>query len=160
MVKSCLFIGRFQPFHLGHLDAIKQILKKHRRVIIGIGSAQESFTRKNPFTARERFRMIKAAFEEAGIPKKRYAIIEIPDIKNDSQWVSHVKSLTPPFDEVFTGSPIVKKLFRKAGYKVCKQKFNLKISGTFVRSVMLKNGDFQSLVPKSVAKLLSRERDG
>ena len=30
-LKTCAFIGRFQPFHLGHLDAIKQILKWHKK---------------------------------------------------------------------------------------------------------------------------------
>ncbi|HDJ89497.1 MAG TPA: nicotinamide-nucleotide adenylyltransferase, partial [Thermoprotei archaeon] len=53
-----LFIGRFQPFHLGHFYALKWILSKVDEVIIGIGSAQVSYTIKNPFTLGERIEMI------------------------------------------------------------------------------------------------------
>jgi len=36
--KIALFIGKFQPFHKGHLFALRQVLKKFDKVIIGIGS--------------------------------------------------------------------------------------------------------------------------
>ncbi|MEM3079801.1 MAG: adenylyltransferase/cytidyltransferase family protein, partial [Thermoproteota archaeon] len=49
-----LFIGRFQPFHLGHLKAVEYIINRVDEVIIGIGSAQYSHTLENPFTAGER----------------------------------------------------------------------------------------------------------
>lgn len=153
--QGALFIGRFQPFHLGHLDAIRQILKKHRRILIGIGSAEESFTRENPFTARERFQMIEAALKEAGVSKERYDIIPLRDIKQNRKWVKHIESLTPPFYCVYTGSALVKKLFKKAGYGVQTQKFNLKISATEVRKAMLRKHPWQSFVPRAVAKLLT-----
>ena len=44
MAETGLYVGRFQPFHLGHLEAIKHILKKVDTVIIAIGSAQYSHT--------------------------------------------------------------------------------------------------------------------
>ncbi|EQD45121.1 nicotinamide-nucleotide adenylyltransferase, partial [mine drainage metagenome] len=47
-------VGRFQPFHNGHLHVIKEILSQYSSVIIGIGSAQYSHTMENPFTAGER----------------------------------------------------------------------------------------------------------
>jgi len=52
-----LFIGRFQPFHSGHLDAIKQISEEE--IIIGIGSSQYSKTEENPYSFEERKKMIK-----------------------------------------------------------------------------------------------------
>ncbi len=51
---TALLIGRFQPFHNGHLEVVKTISKKCDRMIIGIGSAQLSHTFENPFTAGER----------------------------------------------------------------------------------------------------------
>ena len=51
---TALYIGRFQPPHLGHISVIKEILKKYDSVIIGIGSAQEKGTYENPFSAAER----------------------------------------------------------------------------------------------------------
>ncbi|MEM0023032.1 MAG: adenylyltransferase/cytidyltransferase family protein, partial [Archaeoglobaceae archaeon] len=46
-----LFIGRFQPYHLGHHEVVKKILEEVDELIIGIGSAQESHSLENPFTA-------------------------------------------------------------------------------------------------------------
>lgn len=49
-----LLIGRFQPFHLGHLEAILFGLSKVENLWIGIGSSNKSHEMKNPFTADER----------------------------------------------------------------------------------------------------------
>jgi nicotinamide-nucleotide adenylyltransferase len=56
-MKKALFIGRFQPFHPGHLDAIKQISEPE--IIIGIGSSQYSKTTDNPYSFAERKTMIE-----------------------------------------------------------------------------------------------------
>ena len=39
MQKTALIVGRFQPFHKGHLFLIKKALEKANKIIIGIGSA-------------------------------------------------------------------------------------------------------------------------
>ena len=52
--KIGLYIGRFQPFHRGHLSVVREALKKCDRLVIAIGSAQESRTKKNPWTFEER----------------------------------------------------------------------------------------------------------
>src|SRR3989338_4597048 len=54
-MKKALFIGRFQPFHLGHLSDVKLALKDFDEVIIAIGSSQESGTSDNPFSDDERW---------------------------------------------------------------------------------------------------------
>ena len=111
-----LFIGRFQPFHKGHLAMVKKILETSDEIVIGIGSAQYSHTGENPFTAGERFEMIKRSLDEEGIHD--YHIVPIPDTHVHSVWVSHVKSLVPAFDTVVTNSDLVVRLFREHGLKV------------------------------------------
>ncbi len=64
---TAFIIGRFQPFHKGHLEIIKTILKDNDHVIIGIGSAQFSHTLTNPFTAGERYLMISNTLEANNI---------------------------------------------------------------------------------------------
>ncbi|MHA1450429.1 MAG: adenylyltransferase/cytidyltransferase family protein, partial [Candidatus Hodarchaeales archaeon] len=50
-----LFLGRFNPFHLGHLAAIEYIRKDKdvQEVVIGIGSSDKSFSLIHPFSAGE-----------------------------------------------------------------------------------------------------------
>jgi nicotinamide-nucleotide adenylyltransferase len=53
-----LFVGRFQPFHSGHEQLVESIAAEVEELVIGIGSADASHTRRNPFTAGERLVMI------------------------------------------------------------------------------------------------------
>ena len=61
MTRNGLIIGRFQPFHNGHMEVLRKIFAECDHVIIGIGSAQYSHTDKDPFTAGERYHMIAEA---------------------------------------------------------------------------------------------------
>jgi len=152
---SALYIGRFQPFHLGHLDSIKQILEKEDHVLIAIGSAEKSFLPENPFTAGERFQMIRESLDEEGISHEKYDIIPIRNINNYALWVNHVELYCPPFSCVYTGSKIVKELFNIHGrHKVIQPKFNYKISATEVREKMIPSGIWEKLLPKAAEKLL------
>jgi len=154
------FIGRFQPYHYGHHEVIKNIIEKVDELIIGIGSAQESHELENPFTAGERILMISAALDELNIKKKVY-IIPLEDIYRNSLWVSHVCSMVPPFEVVFSNNPLVVRLFLEAGVKV----FNTAMynrdeyQGTEIRRRMLENEEWESLVPPSVVKII-KEIDG
>lgn len=156
MVDTALFIGRFQPFHNGHLHVVKEILKKHDKIIIAVGSAEESATEKNPWTASARMEMIASTLEEKKIDAKRFWILPVRNINNYGLWVQHVTVLTPPFQHIYSGSPIVEKLFKKDGrYTFHKVALYKKISGTKVRTLMKrKNNAWQKMVPKSVCTLI------
>ena len=56
-------ICRFQPFHLGHLEAIKFALGKVEHLHVGIGSSNKSHEERNPFTADERKKMILSSVD-------------------------------------------------------------------------------------------------
>ena len=112
-----ILIGRMQPVHNGHMEVIKQILNEVDEIIIGIGSAQASHELKDPFTAGERVVMMSQALAERDIDPSRYYIIPMQDINFNAIWVSHVKMLTPPFNIVYSGNPLVKQLFSEEGYE-------------------------------------------
>lgn len=157
-MKTGLFIGRFQPFHLGHLSVIKAALKEVDFLIIGIGSAEDNYLPENPFTAGERWEMIRAALDEAKISHDRYSIIPVRNINNYALWVDHIKLLLPPFKRVYTGSPITKKLFEDhKEYRIASIKFELNISGTAIRKKMREGKAWQSLVPPAVRKYLEKD---
>lgn len=156
-----LLIGRMQPVHEGHLEVIKTILQEVDEVIIGIGSAQLSHTIKDPFTAGERVMMLTKALSENAIPASKYYIIPVQDIECNSVWTAHIKMLTPPFEHVYSGNPLVQRLFIEDGFQVTVPPlFNRKLySGTEVRRRMLKDEDWRSLVPGSVVDVIE-EIDG
>jgi len=56
---TSLLIGRFQPFHKGHLQLIQDVCAEYGEVIIGMGSSQYGNTLENPFTSDERKLMIR-----------------------------------------------------------------------------------------------------
>lgn len=155
-MKIALVIGRFQPFHKGHLYGIKYVHERHERFIIGIGSAFTSHTLKNPFTAGERLKMIFLALDEAGISRINYYVIPIPNTEIHSGWVSLVKALVPEFDIVYSNDPLTKRLFKEADYEVYEiPLYERKIySGEEFRKRVIINGDWKELVSNSVARYL------
>lgn len=154
-----LLIGRFQPFHNGHLEIVRGIASESDHIIIGIGSAQFSHTYENPFTAGERHLMISRALSEEGLDS--WFIVPIVDINRYAVWVSHVESLVPPFHAIYTNNPLTRRLFREAGYQVrASPLYNREqYSGTEIRRRMLSGEDWESLVPRAVREVI-KEIDG
>ena len=161
MTSRGLYVGRFQPFHLGHLDAIKEVLKAVDELVIGIGSAQYSHNLNNPFTAGERLVMVRQALKEADVDYSRIWIVPVPDVHLHMLWVSALEGYTPRFNVVFSNEPLTRRLFMEKGYKVKSIRFFEReiYTSTLIREKMLKDESWTSLVPKSVAKFIT-EIDG
>ena len=78
-----MVVGRFQPFHRGHLELIKMAAKLCETVVVVVGSAQANGTSNNPFTFEFRKQMIEKVFEKEGIYGSCYpVIIGLPDLNN------------------------------------------------------------------------------
>jgi nicotinamide-nucleotide adenylyltransferase len=154
LVLRGLIVGRFQPPHKGHLAAIREALSKCDDLIVVIGSAEDSHTERNPFTAGERFQMLISSLT----PKERSRIFIVPirDLNRFSLWVSHVESHLPQFDVVFSNSDLTRSLFSKAGYEVRKTKaYNPKdYSATEIRRRIAADEKWEHLVPGPVARML------
>jgi nicotinamide-nucleotide adenylyltransferase len=158
LINRGLYVGRFQPFHLGHLDAIKKVLAKVDELVIVIGSAQHSHHLENPFTAGERLVMIRHALQEANIDLNRVWIVPVPDMHLHMLWVSAVEGYTPKFNVLYSNESLTRRLFLEAGYKV--ENISLferqTFASTFVREKMLKGENWSRLVPESVAEFIER----
>jgi nicotinamide-nucleotide adenylyltransferase len=161
MVKRGLYVGRFQPFHLGHISAVKAILEDIDELVIVVGSAQYSHTIANPFTAGERLMMVRLALEEAGLDCRRVWVVPVPDVHLHMLWVSALEGYTPKFDVVYSNEPLTRRLFTEAGYEVKGIRFfERKVySSTDIRVKMVKGESWKKLVPKSVATFIT-EIDG
>jgi nicotinamide-nucleotide adenylyltransferase len=161
MVNRGLYVGRFQPFHLGHLESIKTVLKEVDEIVVAIGSAQYSHNINNPFTAGERLVMIRRALKEAELDLARVWIVPVPDVHLHMLWVAALEGYTPRFNVVYSNEPLTRRLFMEAGYKVKHIKFfdRKDFNSTLVREKMLHDDSWTTLVPKSVAEFI-REIDG
>lgn len=149
-----LFIGRFQPFHLGHQKAIEWMAARNKGLIIGIGSSQEKDAPENPFSFNERKEMITSSLR---LPADEYAIIGVPDINDPPRWVAHVESLSPRFDVVYSNAPLERELFKKAGYAVVEPPFFSRktYAATEVRRRMAEGGNWRKLVPDGTRQVIA-----
>ncbi len=156
-----MFVGRFQPFHYGHLYAIEKILEECDELVLVVGSAQMSHEPDNPFTAGERIEMIRGALDAADVPADRYMIIPIPDAPAHRVWVSAVESQTPRFDLVYSNQPLTRRLLIEAGYEVRRipMYHRGKYEATEIRRRILEKEDWSDLVPPEVYMVVE-EIDG
>lgn len=151
---TALIIGRFQPFHLGHLMLVQEAAKEAGSILIGVGSSQESDTGHNPFSAEERRRMILSSVKGIG---QKVSVFDVPDIGDNERWVAHVEKIVPKFDVVYTNGELERSLFAKAGYKVhATGLFNReKYSGTEIRRRILSGERWRHLVPVGTLEVLN-----
>ena len=84
-----VFIGRFEPFHNGHLAVARYGLGRARKLIFLVGSADTPRTIKNPWTVAERAVMIQSALDDAN---DRLIIRPLHDhLYNESHWIADVQ---------------------------------------------------------------------
>lgn len=150
-----LFIGRFQPLHNGHVQAIRWLMDKGYDVIIGIGSANSSFTYRNPFTVGERVEMVEAAMGRA-------TTCSIPDTGGQSLlWYPLVRQYCPSFDEVYSNDDYTRLAMEQ--WSINTKQTPLfdrdELSGSRIR-YMMASGDkaWTRLVPEGTVKVIEKIR--
>ena len=149
-----LLIGRFQPFHKGHLEAVHIALSKVDNLWIGIGSSNKSYEKRNPFTADERKEMILTSLDSKTL--ERVKIFFVPDTGDHEKWTYHVDSIVPPYEMVFSNDDFTITLYKKRGktvFEVPLLKRDM-ISGTNIREIIASGKDWSDLVPEGTKQVL------
>ena len=149
-----LLIGRFQPFHLGHLDAVLFGLSRVENLFICIGSSNKSNERKNPFSAKERREMIITSIEPS--IADRIKIFDVPDVGDHEKWTFEIDKTVPKYDIVFTNDEFTRTLFEKRKIRVVSVvlKDREKFSGTNIRNLITEGKDWRDLVPQGTRNVL------
>ncbi len=154
-----LFIGRFQPFHLGHLEAVKWILSQVDELVIAIGSANVALTFRNPFTVGERIEMIVRTLKAEGLIDRVY-ICSVPDTGNmHSIWPAHLKHWCPHFDVVYTNDALTQLCLEYANvpYRTIPFFKREEYSGTRIRVLMaVGDEEWRKLVHREVSRFIDR----
>ena len=151
-----LLIGRFQPFHLGHLDALRFALSKVDKLWIGLGSSNKPLQKNNPFSAEERKEMILSSIDES--MKPRIQIYFIPDLENHIKWIELIDTLVPKFDIVFTNDELTRHLYSKRDVQVLPIPFVKRdiLSGTNIRDMIISDQTWEDFVPEGTKIFLSK----
>ena len=164
-VPSCevgMVHGRFQPFHVGHLDYLLTAAKMTSSVLFvgitnpsGAGPADASDDHRhssvsNPFTFLERFRMVRSS-----VPALRPDLVIVPfDVQSPETW-GFIPQETVQFVSAFEGWDEVKiRLFLEAGFRVERLGLERLTSATEVRARLAEGLDVSELVPDGTLQVI------
>jgi bifunctional NMN adenylyltransferase/nudix hydrolase len=85
-----IYIGRFQPFHLGHLRTLNLALQKAEEVILILGSYRVAADTRNPWQLEERIAMIQACLDHQ--TRKRIHFVPVRDwLYSDNLWLAAIQ---------------------------------------------------------------------
>ena len=160
--------GRFQPFHNGHLEYLRGAAERSDDIFVGITNPdprrvvpEESdplrhLPQSNPFTYVERLLMVEAAARDLSLEAGRVHVIPFP-VNEPELWPAYVPEGVTQYLRLFSewGGTKLERL-RAAGYDVVvlDRGSEKEISGADVRAAMRSGGDWRSLVPPGVARVI------
>lgn len=160
--------GRFQPFHVDHLELVQWALAHAEKVCIGVtnpcselrqahpASAHRHRADANPWNDAQRAALIRAALDAASVPVARYDIVPFP-LDDPSRWPAILPAGTPQLVRVFSDWEREKlRRFEAAGYPVVALQGDpeRRISATDIRSAMANGAPWQHWVPPGARELL------
>jgi nicotinamide-nucleotide adenylyltransferase len=160
--------GRFQPFHNGHLEYLRGAAERSDEVFVGITNPDPSRIRpepsdpvrhlpeSNPWSYAERMLMVKAAAQDLGLDLARIHPIPFP-VNEPELWAAYVPAGVTQYIRLFSdwGGTKLDRL-REAGYEVVvlDKGSEKEISGADVRAALRDGGEWESLVPAGVARVI------
>ncbi|WP_067959990.1 nicotinamide-nucleotide adenylyltransferase [Nitrosopumilus sp. Nsub] len=149
-----LLIGRFQPFHLGHLAALQFALSKVDKLWLGLGSSNKPMEKTNPFTVEERRQMILSSIDDS--IKNKISIYSIPDLDNHVKWIENIDTIVPDYQIVFSNDPMTEHLYSKRNVKVLSIPFlkRNQLSGTRIRNLIYNDQKWENFVPEGTKNFL------
>ena len=98
---AIVYIGKFSPFHDGHLETLKLALSKAKQVIMVIGSANSARTPKVPWSVEDRKELIEWACIDSGIAQRGKAeayytgihyVFAEDRLYNENKWIQYIQS--------------------------------------------------------------------
>ncbi|MFA6017571.1 MAG: hypothetical protein WCT28_04100 [Patescibacteria group bacterium] len=112
---TCIFPGRFQPFHEGHLLVVQGMMKVHGNATIVICDDKTERCIEHPFTLAQRHEMIGAALLSANITDA--TIVDAVDRPTHREWVDSVLDAAghPRDPLVWSGNEEIRAMFEERG---------------------------------------------
>lgn len=89
-VDLAVVIGRFQPFHLGHLALVEHALSLAPQALLIVGSAGGPRQAKNPFSSAERVEAIQSSLSPE--QRERVSFATVRDYYDEARWAGAVRA--------------------------------------------------------------------
>ena len=149
-----LLIGRFQPFHLGHLAALQFAIPKVDKLWLGLGSSNKPIEKNNPFSIEERKKMILSSIDDS--IQNKISIFPIPDLDNHVKWIQNIDTIVPDYEIIFSNDPMTEHLYSKRNVQVITIPFLKRdqLSGTRLRDLIKSDQKWDDLVPEGTKLIL------
>ena len=154
-MKVGILIGRFQPLHKGHVNAIEFARDNSERLFVIVGSAEKSNQERNPFSFEDRKRMIGLALKGKKL-QDNISIVPINDARNHTEWIKSIKNTIGEYNLIFTNDELTEKLFKEDGAEVLNVPLQDRneLSATEVRKRLELDKEWESLVTPEIAQYL------
>ena len=154
-MKVGILIGRFQPLHKGHVNAIEFARNNSERLFVIVGSAEKSNQERNPFSFEERKKMISLALKGKKL-HDNISIVPINDARNHTEWIKSIKNTIGEYNLIFTNDELTEKLFKEEGAEVLNVPLQDRneLSATEVRKRLELDKEWESLVTPEIARYL------
>ena len=148
-MKKAIFPGSFDPFTLGHLDILKRSLLLFDEIIVGVG---KNINKKTMFSEKQRVSFIKDCFKnESRIKVESYDGLTIDFCKkNDANFIVRGIRNNGDFEFEKAIARTNRKLSKIETVFLLTSAKTSFISSGIVRELIINNGDYKLLVPKSV----------
>ena len=154
-----IYAGRFQPFHLGHLESLEYIMNKAEETFVCICSKKgdSPLDDRNPFEYDERKNMIELSL--GILPRVHFK--HVKDQDSDEEWTQIIEKEMPKGRKVsFSNNPHTISAFKEHGYET--QSLPIKydnLNATLVRKLIIRNEKWEHLVPFGTWKVVEEIRN-
>lgn len=155
---TALVIGRFQPFHNGHLYLLEKSLEMADYIKIAIGSANSTDRDANPLSYQQRKQMIKTVIKHEGWENRVTDIFASNDFESDEEWRVEIIQKAGQFDIAVGNNDWTNSVLAEAGYqtKTITLKDREHLQGVVIRKLIRSNEDWQSRVPDYLVNTIMR----
>jgi cytidyltransferase-like protein len=169
MAEKGMIHGRFQPFHLGHVDYLRGAAERSDEIWVGITNPDPARVKpepsdparhlpeSNPWNYWERMLMVRAAAGDLEIEHHRLHVIPFP-VNEPELWPAYVPTGVTQYLRLFSewGGTKLERM-REAGYEVeiLDEGVEKEISGADVRAALRSGREWESMVSPGVARVIS-----
>ncbi len=161
-MKRAIYLGRFQMFHLGHVDVVEHIDGEPDidEVVIVIGSTQYDWRNKspewpwanNPFTYEERREMISRSVAI----RKPWSIVGVPDTHEHESWFAGLCSTVGEFARLYSSDEREREFFTRHGKEARNFPRKYAFHAGSIRRRVADGVDVSGFIPEGTREVLAR----